>query len=71
MTRRQNTQIVLPQNRCPAAASVAFHQRMEQAFGNIPGMAPVSAAEVAYLGGEYLQTNFLPQGEAVDASTDQ
>ena len=64
-------QIVLPQNRYPAAASVAFHQRMEQAIANIPGVASVSAAELPYLAGDYLQTKFLPQGEAIDASTDQ
>src|SRR5439155_12555692 len=63
-------QIVLPQNRYPGAASVAFHQRMEQAIANIPGVASVSAAEVPYLAGDHLQTNFLPQGEAIDASTD-
>jgi predicted permease len=64
-------QIVLPQNRYPAGANVAFHQRMEQAIANIPGVASVSAAEVPYLSGEHLQTNFLPQGEAIGASTDQ
>ena len=64
-------QIVLPQNRYPAGANVAFHQRMEQAIANIPGVASVSAAEAPYLSGEHLQTNFLPRGEAIDASTDQ
>ncbi len=64
-------QIVLPQNRYPAGANVAFHQRMEQAIANIPGVASVSGAEVPYLSGEHLQTNFLPQGEAIDASTSQ
>jgi predicted permease len=64
-------QIVLPQNRYPAGANVAFHQRLEQAIANIPGVASVSAAGVAYLSGEQLQTNFLPQGEVVDASTNQ
>ncbi len=64
-------QIVLPQNRYPAGANVTFHQRTEQAIANIPGVASVSAAEVPYLGGEQLQTTFLPQGEATDASRDQ
>jgi predicted permease len=64
-------QIVLPQNRYPAGTNVAFHQRMEQAIANIPGVASVSAAEVPYLGGVQLQTNFLLQGEASDASLDQ
>jgi predicted permease len=64
-------QIVLPQNRYPAGANVAFHQRVEQAIVNIPGVVSVSGAEVPYLSGEHLETNFLPQGEVVDASTDQ
>jgi len=64
-------QIVLPQNRYPAGANVAFHQRMEQAIATIPGVASVSAAEVPYLSGEHVQTNVLRQGEAIDASTDQ
>src|SRR5262249_32304891 len=55
-------QIVLPQNRYPAGANVAFHQRMEQAIANMPGVASVSAAEVPYLSGEHLETTFLPQG---------
>jgi predicted permease len=64
-------QIILPQNRYPAGANIAFHQRMEQAIANIPGVVSVSGAEVPYLSGEHLQTNVLPQGEVVDASTDQ
>jgi predicted permease len=64
-------QIVLPQNRYPAGANVAFHERMEQAIAKIPGVASVSAAEVPYLSGDQLQTTFLPQGEAIDASTNQ
>ena len=62
-------QIVLPQNRYPAGASVAFHQRMEQAIATIPGVASVSAAEVPYLSGDHLQTDVLPEGQAVDAGT--
>jgi predicted permease len=64
-------QIVLPQNRYGAGANVAFHQRMEQAIANIPGIASVTAAEVPYLSGEQLRTTVLPHGEAIDASTDQ
>ena len=64
-------QIVLPQNRYPAGANVAFHRSMEQAIANVPGVASVSAAEVPYLSGERLQTIFLPQGEAVDPGTNQ
>jgi predicted permease len=64
-------QIVLPQNRYPAGANVAFHQRMEQAIANIPGVASVSGAEVPYLSSDQLQTTVLPQGEALDAGRDQ
>lgn len=64
-------QIVLPQNRYGAGANVAFHQRMEQAIATIPGVASVSAAEVPYLSGELLRTTFVPEGRAIDASTDQ
>ncbi|HTM02512.1 MAG TPA: ABC transporter permease [Vicinamibacterales bacterium] len=64
-------QVVLPQNRYPAGANVAFHQRMEQAIAAIPGVASVAGAEAPYLSGEQLETTLLPQGEALDASTDQ
>jgi predicted permease len=64
-------QIVLPQNRYPAGANVAFHQRMEQAIAAIPGVASVSPAEVPYLSGELLETNFLPEGEARDPNRRQ
>ena len=64
-------QIVLPQNRYPAGANVAFHQRMEQAIAAIPGVDSVAGAEAPYLSGEQLETTFLPQGEALDASRSQ
>ena len=64
-------QIVLPQNRYPAGANVAFHQRMEEAIAAIPGVASVSGAEAPYLSGEQLQTTFLPPGEALDPRADQ
>ena len=64
-------QIVLPQNRYPAGANVAFHQRMEQAIADIPGVTSVAGAEVPYLAGERLKTRLLAQGEVADASTDQ
>jgi predicted permease len=64
-------QIVLPQNRYPAGANVAFHQRMEQAIAAIPGVDSVAGAEAPYLSGEQLETTFLPQGEALDASRNQ
>jgi predicted permease len=64
-------QLVLPQNRYPAGANVAFHERMEQAIANIPGVASVSGAEVPYLSSDQLRTTVLPQGEARDAARDQ
>ena len=64
-------QVVLPQNRYPAGANVAFHQRLEEAIADIPGVASVAGAEVPYLSGEHLETRILAQGEAVDAGKDQ
>jgi predicted permease len=64
-------QIVLPQNRYPAGANVAFHQRVEQAIAAIPGVGSVAGAEAPYLSGEQLETTFLPQGETPDASRNQ
>jgi predicted permease len=64
-------EIVLPQNRYPAGANVAFHQQMEQAIAAIPGVASVAGAEAPYLSGEQLETTFLRQGEALGASRDQ
>ncbi|HEX5110937.1 MAG TPA: ABC transporter permease [Vicinamibacterales bacterium] len=63
-------QIVLPQNRYPAGANVAFHQRLERAIATIPGVTSVSAAEAPYLSGEQLQTTVVPHGEA-NANADQ
>ena len=64
-------QIVLPQNRYPAGTNVAFHQRLEHAIAAIPGVASVSPSEVPYLSGERLDTNFLPQSEAIDPNGHQ
>jgi len=64
-------QIVLPQNRYPAGANVAFHQRMEQAIAAIPGVASVAGAEAPYLSGEQLETTLLRDGEALDAGRNQ
>ena len=64
-------QVVLPQNRYPAGANVAFHRRLEQAIAAIPGVASVAGAEVPYLSGEHLQTTLLAPGDTPDARTDQ
>jgi len=64
-------QIVLPQNRYPARANVAFHQRMEQAIAAIPGVASVAGAEVPYLSGERLETSVLAHDEAADPAVNQ
>jgi predicted permease len=59
-------QIVLPQNRYGAGANVAFHQRLERAIADLPGVTSVGPAEVAYLSGDMLTTNVWRQGEAID-----
>ena len=64
-------QVVLPQNRYPAGANVAFHQRLEQAIANVPGVASVAGAEAPYLSDERLDTQVLAQGEIADARTDR
>jgi predicted permease len=64
-------ELVLPQNRYPAGANVAFHQRVEQAIAGIPGVVAVAGAEAPYLSGAQLDTRVLPQGEVADTSTDQ
>jgi len=64
-------QVVLPQNRYPAGANVAFHQRMEQAITAIPGVASVAGAEAPYLSGEQLRDDIPAAGEALDASRNQ
>lgn len=64
-------QIVLPQNRYAAGANVAFHQRMEQAIAEIPGVTSVAGAEAPYLSGEHLETPLLAAGDAADAKTDR
>ena len=63
-------QVVLPQNRYPVGANVAFHRRLEQAIAAIPGVASVAGAEVPYLSGELLQTTLLAPGEVADARAD-
>jgi predicted permease len=64
-------QIVLPQNRYPAGANVKFHQRMEQAIAEIPGVSAVAGAEAPYLSGEHLETQVVTPGEVADARTDR
>jgi len=64
-------QVVLPQNRYGAGANVAFHQRLERAIADLPGVASVGPAEVAYLAGDMLTTNVRRQGEAVDPANPQ
>jgi predicted permease len=63
--------IVLPQNRYPAGANVAFHRRMEEKIAEIPGVSSVAGAEAPLLSGEHLETRLLAQGEVADSMTDQ
>ncbi len=64
-------QIVLPQNRYPAGKNVAFHQRLEQAIAEIPGVMSVAGAEVPYLSGDQLDTQVVAQGDIPDARIDR
>ena len=64
-------QIVLPQNRYPAGANIAFHQRMEQAIAEIPGVTSVAGAEAPYLSGEHLETPLMAAGDVADARIDR
>jgi predicted permease len=64
-------QIVLPQNRYPAGANVAFHQRMEETIAGIPGVSSVAGAEAPYLSGEHLETRLLAQGDVPDPNVDR
>ncbi len=64
-------QIVLPQNRYPAGKNVAFHQRLEQAIAEIPGVLSVAGAEVPYLAGDQLETQVVAQGDIPDARIDR
>ncbi|HEX6973893.1 MAG TPA: ABC transporter permease, partial [Vicinamibacterales bacterium] len=65
------TQIVLPQNRYPAGANVAFHERLEQSIAGIPGVVSVAGTEAPYLSGERLATRMLTRGEVADEGRDQ
>jgi MacB-like periplasmic core domain len=64
-------QIVLPQNRYPAGANVAFHQRLEHAIAELPGVKSVAGAEAPYLSGEHLETPFMAPGDVADGRTDR
>ncbi len=62
-------QIVLPQNRYPAGANIAFHRRLEQSIAAMPGVRSISAAEYPYLSHDVSDIDFLPQSEASDPSS--
>jgi predicted permease len=64
-------QVVLPQNRYPAGANIAFHQRLEQAIATIPGVASISAGEYSYLSHDVSEIDFLPEGESRDPARHQ
>ena len=59
-------QIVLPQNRYRSGANIAFHQRLEQAIADIPGVESISAAEYPYLSHDLSSLEFWPEGEVGD-----
>jgi predicted permease len=52
-----------PPNRYPAGKDITLHQRLEQAFGAIPGVESVSPATASYLSNGLSLTDFQPQGE--------
>ena len=64
-------QVVLPQNRYPAGSNIAFHQRLELAMANIPGVWSISAGEYPYLSHDLSELEFLPEGEASDPTRHQ
>ena len=64
-------EIVLPQNRYPAGANIAFHRRLEQAMAAIPGAANISAGEYPYLSHDLSSLEFLRDDEARDPNRRQ
>ena len=64
-------QLPLPQNRYRAGRDLAFHQRLEQSIGAIPGVESVAPAMESYLSDDLSTTDFLPEGEASDPNKHQ
>lgn len=60
-----------PAVRYPAGRDVALHQRMEEAFGAVPGVQSVTTGTVPYLADGASKTDFLPQGETYDRNKNQ
>jgi predicted permease len=60
-----------PQTRYAAGKDIALHQRLEQAFANVPGVDSVAASSVAYINDDSDSTDFLPQGESYDRTKHQ
>lgn len=59
-----------PATRYPAGQDILLHQRLEQAFGEIPGVESVSAIARSFPGAD-LSTSFVVQGEAYDQNRNQ
>ena len=60
-----------PSGRYPAGKDVTLHQRLEQAFATVPGVASVTLAEEPYIADGFSSTDFLPLGEAYDPDKSQ
>ena len=60
-----------PAGRYPAGQDIALHQRLEEAFGAVPGVQSVTAGTVPYLEDGTSSTDFLPQGETYDRNKSQ
>jgi predicted permease len=60
-----------PAVRYPAGQDIALHQRLEEAFGAVPGVQSVTAGTVPYLEDGTSSTDFLPQGETYDRNKSQ
>jgi predicted permease len=61
-------EVPLAQNRYPAGADIALHQKLEQAIAAIPGVEAVSPAMQVYLSDDLSDIDFVPAGESEDAN---
>jgi predicted permease len=60
-----------PAVRYPEGRDIVLHQRLEEAFGAVPGVQSVTAGTVPYLEDGASTTDFLPQGETYDQNKSQ
>jgi predicted permease len=60
-----------PHTRYAEGKDIVLHQRLEQAFANVPGVESETASSVAYINDDSSSTDFLPQGESYDRNKNQ